>query len=96
MKDYNTTVRMTYFNVDWFKIKEACMTTISKYDEDIYWACVPQCVRCGACVEPFSKCSFYDKFSEDLTQEEQTNIMARYDAYNTQRQKVLSLKKGNK
>lgn len=48
MKDYNTTVRITYFNVDWFKIKEACMTTISK------------------------------------------------DAYNTQRQKVLSLKKGNK
>lgn len=210
MKDYNTTVRITYFNVDWFKIKEACMTTISKeakkmppkewrrkilicehspirrgiiswkwdnipyaisthfarhhegcekfvgtertdrtgvdreersqmnpvpmemdaniqalinisakrlcmcadpttrkywqevleaikeYDEDIYWACVPQCVRCGACVEPFSKCSFYDKFSEDLTQEEQTNIMARYDAYNTRRQKVLSLKKGNK
>lgn len=30
MKDYNTTVRITYFNVDWFKIKEACMTTISK------------------------------------------------------------------
>lgn len=81
MKDYNTTVKITYFNVDWFKIKEAC---------------VPQCVRCGACVEPFSKCSFYDKFSEDLTQEEQTNIMARYDVYNTRRQKVLSLKKGNK
>lgn len=30
MKKYNTKVTITDFNVDWFKIKSACMTTISK------------------------------------------------------------------
>ena len=33
---------------------------IKNYDEDIYWALVPQCIRCGSCVEPFSKCQFYE------------------------------------
>lgn len=30
MEKYNTTTHITHFNVDWFKIKSACMTTISK------------------------------------------------------------------
>ena len=30
MKKYDTSVKITYFNVDWLRIKEACMTTISK------------------------------------------------------------------
>lgn len=33
-KKYNTKVRITYFNVDWLKIKSACMTTISKQAGD--------------------------------------------------------------
>ena len=30
MKKYDTTTRITNFNVDWMAIKSACMTTISK------------------------------------------------------------------
>jgi hypothetical protein len=30
MDKYNTNVRITDFNVNWKKIKSACMTTISK------------------------------------------------------------------
>lgn len=69
----------------WNTVLEA----IREYDEDIYWACVPQCVRCGSCVEPFSECTFYDNFSKDLTLEQQTNIMKRYDAYNKKRVKKI-------
>lgn len=78
------------------KYWEAVLEAIREYDEDIFWACVPQCIRCGACVEPFSDCRFYENFSKNLTPEQQTDIMARYDAYNEHRDKVLSLKKGNK
>ena len=78
------------------KYWEAVLEAIKEYDEDIFWACTPQCIRCGACVEPFSECTFYDNFSKNLTPEQQTDIMARYDAYNEYRDKILSLKKGNK
>ena len=35
---------------------EALVEEIRKYDEDIAWSLVPQCVRCGGCVEPFGNC----------------------------------------
>ena len=60
---------------------------IKQYDEDIYWACVPQCVRCGACVEPFSNCDYYKNLMKEATMEEQTNIIKRYDYYNNRRNK---------
>lgn len=75
------------------KYWEAVLEAVKEYDEDIYWACAPQCVRCGGCVEPFSECTFYDNFSKNLTPEQQIDVMARYDAYNEYRGKVLSLKK---
>ena len=78
------------------KYWKAVLEAIREYDEDIFWACVPQCIRCGACVEPFSNCRFYENFSKNLTPEQQTDIMARYDAYNEYRDEVLSLKKGSK
>ena len=78
------------------KYWEAVLEAIREYDEDIFWACVPQCIRCGACVEPFSNCRFYENFSKNLTPEQQTDIMARYDAYNEYRDEILSLKKGSK
>ena len=78
------------------KYWESVLEAIREYDEDIFWACVPQCIRCGACVEPFSDCRFYENFSKNLTPEQQTDIMARYDAYNEYRGRVLSLKKENK
>lgn len=55
---------------------------VETYDDDIAWAMVPQCVRCGSCVEPFGTCKFYDKLMEGYTLEEQQSIMKRYDIYN--------------
>lgn len=69
------------------KYWKAVLEAIKEYDEDVYWACVPQCIRCGGCVEPFSNCKFYDNFAKDLSREELTNVMARYDKYNEFRAK---------
>ena len=63
----------------------AVLKAIKEYDEDIYWACVPQCVRCGSCVEPFSDCNYYENLMKEATSEEQTNIVKRYDYYNKRR-----------
>jgi hypothetical protein len=68
---------------------------IEKYDEDIAWAMIPQCVRCGGCVEPFGECKFYEKLMEGHTLEEQQDIMQRYDIYR-EYQKELKLKKGGR
>lgn len=65
------------------------ISAIKEYDEDIAWALVPSCVRYGGCNEPFGNCTFYDNFSKNLTMEQQTDIMKRYDAYNEYRDKVL-------
>ena len=70
------------------KYWEAVLEAIKEYDEDIYWACVPQCIRCGGCVEPFSNCNFYSNLMKDHTLEEQQNVMTRYDIYNEYREKV--------
>lgn len=65
---------------------KALLETIREYDEDIYWACVPQCVRHGGCVE-FQNCGFYDNLMKDATIEEQKSLKARYDRYNAFRDK---------
>ena len=67
------------------KYWKAVLEAIKEYDEDIYWACVPQCVRCGGCVEPFSNCNYYNKLMEDATLEEHTNLIKRYNYYNKRR-----------
>lgn len=74
------------------KYWEAVLDAIKEYDEDIYWACVPQCIRCGGCVEPFSNCNFYSNLMKDHTLEEQQNVMKRYDIYNEYREKVKARK----
>lgn len=68
------------------------LLAIREYDEDIFYACVPQCVRCGGCPE-YTNCGFYDKLAEGLTKEQLTDVHKRYDAYNEYRDKTLSLKK---
>ena len=70
----------------------AVLLAIREYDEDIFYACVPQCIRCGGCPE-YQPCGFYDKFAETLTPEEQMDVHKRYDKYNEYREKVLSLKR---
>ena len=57
---------------------------VKQYDEDIYWACVPQCVRCGGCPE-YTNCGFYDNLMKDEPMEVQRSLVKRYDAYNAKR-----------
>lgn len=71
------------------KYWEAVVEAIREYDEDIAWVMVPQCIRCGGCVEPFSNCKFYDNFSKELSEDEQKDVMKRYDAYNNYKRKIL-------
>ena len=63
---------------------KSVLKEIKKYDEDIYWACVPQCIRCGGCPE-YKSCGFYEHFAKNLSIEEQTNMIKRYDKYNETR-----------
>lgn len=74
---------------------EALVEEIRKYDPDIAWALVPQCVRCGGCVEPFGNCQYYNNIFKDVPLEEQQDVMRRYDIFDEHKQKVLELKKGN-
>ena len=76
------------------KYWESLLEAIKEYDEDIYWASVPQCVRCGACVEPFSNCDFFNGLMKGYSIEEQQDIMARYDIYNEYRNKVKKISRG--
>lgn len=69
------------------KYWKAVLEAVREYDEDIYWACVPQCIKCGACVEPFGQCKFFENFAKDLSKEELTDIMTRYEKYNEYRDK---------
>ena len=65
---------------------ESLLEEIRKYDEEIYWACVPQCIRCGGCIE-FKSCGLYDAVMKDATEEEQKTLKLRYDRYNKFRDK---------
>lgn len=75
-------------DINTIKYAKGLAEAIKEYDEDIFWACLPQCVRCGGCVEPFSNCNFYSNLMKDHTLEEQQNVMKRYDIYNEYREKV--------
>lgn len=65
---------------------EAVLEALREYDETVYWACVPQCVRCGGCPE-FNNCGFYEGLMHDATIEEQMTLKLRYDKYNQYRDK---------
>lgn len=71
------------------KYWEAVIDEIRKYDELIAWANVPQCVRCGGCVEPFSECHFYDNLMKNISLEEQQDVAKRYDIYNQKVRKLV-------
>lgn len=61
---------------------EALMDELRNYDELVVWANVPQCVRCGGCVEPFGQCKFYENLMKDVPLEDQMDVKKRYDIYN--------------
>jgi hypothetical protein len=69
----------------------AVLEAIREYDEDIFWASVPQCVRCGGCPE-YTNCGFYDGLMKDEPVETQKTLAKRYDKYNEWRDKAWNLK----
>lgn len=71
------------------KYWEAVIKALRQYDELIAWSNVPQCIRCGGCVEPFSECSFYDNLMKDMSKEDQMDVTRRYDIYNEKVRKLV-------
>lgn len=63
------------------KYWKSFLSELEKIEPEVFWACVPSCVRCGGCIETFGGCRFYEDFSKDFTSEEHTDITKRYDAY---------------
>lgn len=74
------------------KYWKSVVEKIKKYDEDIYWACVPQCIRCGGCPE-YKPCGFYDNLTKDWTAAELKDMKVRYDKYLEYREKIENSKK---
>lgn len=71
------------------KYWEAVIEAIREYDELVAWSNVPQCVRCGGCVEPFSDCHFYESLMKDVPVEDQQDVIKRYDIYNEKVRKLI-------
>ena len=72
---------------------EALVEEIRKYDEDVAWSLVPQCVRCGGCVEPFGNCQYYNSIYDGIPEDARDTVMKRYDIYDKQRVRKLELKR---
>ena len=63
------------------------LLAIKEYDEDIFWACVPQCIKSGGCPE-FYPCGFYDGLMKDADSETLKTPVLRYNKYNEWRNEV--------
>lgn len=63
------------------------LLAIKEYDEDIFWACVPQCIKSGGCPE-FYPCGFYNALMKDADPETLKTPVLRYNKYNEWRDKV--------
>jgi len=61
------------------------LESIREYDENIYWACVPEGIRSCGCTEGFGKCSRCAQMLGGLQKEELFNVEKRYDEYNSKR-----------
>lgn len=62
----------------------ATLEAIKEYDEDIYWACVPECVRDGGCPE-YKPCGYYESLMKNESKETQMSLVKRYNVYNAKR-----------
>lgn len=62
----------------------ATLEAIKEYDEDIYWACVPECVRDGGCPE-YKPCGYYENLMKNESKETQMSLVKRYNVYNAKR-----------
>lgn len=67
------------------KIWNAVLDAVREYDEDVYWACVPDGVRSCGCVEAFGDCRQCVNMMKDMEKMDLFDVNARYDHYNTKR-----------
>lgn len=66
------------------------LNAIHEYDEDVYWACVPEGIRSCGCPEGFGHCRRCQQLLSGLTKEQLFNIEKRYNEYHA---KKLTLKR---
>lgn len=64
---------------------EAVLAAVKEYDEDIYWACVPEGIRSCGCPEQFGKCRKCENILRGMPPLFVFNLEERYDYYNTKR-----------
>lgn len=67
------------------KIWEAILDAVKEYDEDIYWACVPEGVRTCGCPELFGDCRQCYHMLKDMNPMDCFDVEKRYDHYNVKR-----------
>lgn len=61
------------------------LEAIKEYDEDIYWACVPEGIRDCGCSEKFGNCKQCQAMLQDMDKEDLFDLTKRYDHYNEKR-----------
>lgn len=61
----------------WLEVIKA----IAKYDSDIAWACVSECIRNCGCTEKFGNCKYFCNFAKNISKEELIDVEKRYDIY---------------
>lgn len=71
------------------RVWEQVVLEISKYDENIAWACVPEGIYRDGCSESFGYCNACNNFITNMSFDDRMGIMRRYDIYNEQRNKIL-------
>lgn len=64
---------------------------VSKYDEQVAWACVPEGIRTCGCPEEFGNCCACENIIKNMGFEERLDLIKRYDYYNEQKNKQLEL-----
>ena len=67
------------------KVWNAVLDAVREYDEDVYWACVPEGVRSCGCTEAFGNCKQCVNMMKDMDKMDLFDVNARYDHYNKKR-----------
>lgn len=67
------------------KVWNAVLDAVREYDEDVYWACVPEGVRSCGCTEAFGDCKQCVNMMKDMDKMDLFDVNARYDHYNEKR-----------
>lgn len=67
------------------KVWNAVLDAVREYDEDVYWACVPEGVRSCGCTEAFGDCKQCVNMMKDMDKMDLFDVNARYNHYNKKR-----------